>query len=128
VTAFVAVLITALFAVAGLVVDYGSALQTKREAIDDARHAALAGAAQVSVAALRSGQYRLDPGKAEAAARLFLEKTGATGTVEATTDLVKVRVTAAQPTAFLGLFGADRITVSGTGQARALHGVTREDP
>jgi len=127
-TAFFAVLVTALFAVAGLVVDYGSALQTKREAIDEARHAALAGAAQVSVAGLRAGQYRLDSQKAEAAARQFLEDAGAIGTVEATSELVKVRVTAHRATAFLGLFGADRITVSGTGQARALHGVTQEDP
>jgi hypothetical protein len=127
-TAFFTVLVTALFAIAGLVVDYGGALQTKRGAIDDARHAALAGAGQTSVAGLRSGAYRIDPVRAEAAARRFLDEVGATGTIEATPDLVTVRVTAHRDTAFLGLFGADRITVSGSGQARALHGVTREDP
>ncbi len=127
-TAFFTVLVTALFAVAGLVVDYGSALQTKREAIDEARHAALAGAAQTSVAALRGGQYRIDPQRAEAAAHRFLDDIGAVGTVDATPELVTVRVTAHRDTAFLGLFGANRITVSGVGRAGALHGVTREDP
>ena len=127
-TAFFTVLVTALFAIAGLVVDYGGALQTKREAIDTARHAALAGAGETSRAALRSGQYRIDPVRAEAAARRFLDEVGASGTVAATPDLVTVRVTAVRDTAFLGLFGAGRITVSGSGQAGALHGVTREDP
>lgn len=127
-SAFFAVVVTALFAVAGLVVDFGSALQTKREAIDVARHAALAGAAQTSIADLRSGDYRIDPVGAEAAAHRFLAAAGADGTVTATTDLVVVRVTASRPTTFLGLFGAERITVTGAGQARALHGVTREDP
>ena len=127
-TAFFTVLVTALFAIAGLVVDYGGALQTKREAIDQARHAALAGAGQTSFAALRTGQYRIDPQRAEAAAQRFLEEAGAVGTVDAGPDQVTVRVTAHRNTAFLGLFGANQITVSGTGQARALHGVTREDP
>lgn len=126
-TAFFTVLVTALFAVAGLVVDYGSALQTKREAIDAARHAALAGAAQTSLAALRGGQYRIDPQRAQTAARRFLDETGAVGTVDATPEVVTVRVTAHREAAFLGLFGADRITVSGVGRARALHGVTREE-
>jgi Flp pilus assembly protein TadG len=127
-TAFFTVLVTALFAVAGLVVDYGSALQTKREAIDGARHAALAGAAQTSFAALRSGQYRIDAQRASTAARRFLDEIGAVGTVDATPEAVTVRVTAQRDTAFLGLFGANRITVSGVGRAQALHGVTREDP
>jgi Flp pilus assembly protein TadG len=128
VSAFFAVVVSALFAVAGLVVDYGGALQTKREAIDLARHAALAGAGQTSVADLRNGRYRIDPVQAETAARQFLNVAGAEGMVTATADLVTVQVTAAKATTFLGLFGADRITVTGTGQARALHGVTREDP
>jgi Flp pilus assembly protein TadG len=127
-SAFFAVLVAALFASAGLVVDYGSALQSKREAIDLARHAARAGAGQASIAGLRSGQYRIDPVSAEAAARRFLSDAGAEGTVIATPDLVEVRVTSSSPTAFLGLFGADRITVAGAGRARALHGVTQEDP
>jgi Flp pilus assembly protein TadG len=127
-SAFFAVVVTALFAMAGLVVDYGGALQSKREAIDLARHAALTGAAQTSFADLRSGDYRIDPPAAEAAARRFLAAAGAEGTIRATPDLVAVRVTASRATAFLGLFGAERITVTGGGQARALHGVTREDP
>src|SRR5204862_5427797 len=100
-TAFFTVLVTALFAVAGLVVDYGSALQTKREAIDEARHAALAGAAQTSFAALRAGQYRIDPQRAETAGRRFLDEVGAVGTVDATPEVVTVRVTAQRDTAFL---------------------------
>ena len=127
-TAFFTVLVTALFAVAGLVVDYGGALQTKREAIDQARHAALAGAGQTSLVGLRTGQYRIDPQRAEAAARRFLDEAGAVGSIDATPDQVTVRVTAHRSTAFLRLFGADQIAVAGTGQARALHGVTREDP
>lgn len=127
-SAFFAVVVSALFAVAGLVVDYGGALQTKREAIDLARHAALAGAGQTSVADLRRGSYRIDPVQAETAARQFLAAAGAEGTISATADLVTVQVTAARATTFLGLFGAERITVTGSGQARALHGVTREDP
>ena len=127
-SAFFAVVVSALFAVAGLVVDYGGALQTKREAIDLARHAALAGAGQTSVAELRSGRYRIDAVQAETAARQFLAATGAEGTISATPELVTVQVNAARATTFLGLFGADRITVTGTGQARAVHGVTREDP
>ena len=59
-TAFVAVLAVALFAIVGMAVDSGRAIAAQRLVADEAGQAARAGAGQLSVDALRDGRLAID--------------------------------------------------------------------
>ena len=124
VTAFVVVFALALMFVAGLVLDGGHVLAAKRRAINEAEGAARAGAATLAVEGYRaSGPVRLDPVRAQAAARAYLAQTGHTGQVAVSGDRVVVVVRFDQPLQILGLGGLGAQTVTGRGQARAVLGV-----
>lgn len=98
ITAFVAVVATALVMVAGMAYDGGQIIAAQAAARSDADKAARAGAQQIDTTHLRStGETTLDPGEAEAAARAFLERSGSTGTVVVNGASVTVTVTATQP-------------------------------
>lgn len=97
VTAFVAVVATALVMVAGMAYDGGQILAAQAAARSDADKAARAGAQQIDTTHLRStGETILDPGEAEAAALAFLERSGSSGTVVVSGASVTVTVTATQ--------------------------------
>jgi Flp pilus assembly protein TadG len=129
VSAFIVVLVLALVAVAGLVLDCGLALSTKTQALDTAQAAARAGASQLDVGAYRaSGVVRLDPGRAQAAARAWLARAGATGEVTATTTEVTVTVHATRNTSLLRLVGVAQLQVSATSAAQPRHGVSTAEP
>lgn len=120
VSAFVVTLVTGIVLLAGLVLDGGLALAAKVEAVGQAQSAARAGAQQLDLVAYRDrGTVRLDPDAAAAAARAYLASLGARGTVTATTDNVRVTVTANSRTQLLGLVGIDAIEVTGSGSAEA---------
>ena len=128
VTAFVVVFVMALLLFAGLVLDGGLVLAAKRRAINEAEAAARAGAQALDVAAYRaSGAIVLDPAQAQRSARQYLEATGHEGEVSVGTDEVAVTVRFSQPMQILGLGGVGSVSVSGTGRARAAHGVDREE-
>ncbi|MCI2420080.1 pilus assembly protein TadG-related protein [Saccharopolyspora sp. K220] len=123
VTAFVVLITTACLLFAGLVLDGGLALAAKTKAIGHAQEAARAGAQELDLAAYRaSGDARLHPSAAQAAARRYLSAVGATGTVTADATTVRVHIDAQQRTHILGLIGLGEIAVSADGQAHPDQG------
>jgi hypothetical protein len=125
VTAFVVIMMAALLLLAGLVLDGGLTLDARVHAIDDAQAAARAGAQQINLPAYRAtGTETLDPTAASNAAHSYLAAAGETGTVTVTGDQVTVTVTIRQPTQILRIAGITRLTVTGTGTARAERGIT----
>jgi Flp pilus assembly protein TadG len=94
VTAFVAIVATALVLVAGMAYDGGHVIAVHNAARNTAEKAARAGAQQIDLDELRATQrVRLDPRTAERAAGEFLERAGATGTVNVDGSSVTVTVT-----------------------------------
>lgn len=95
VTAFVAIVATALVLVAGMAYDGGHVIAVHTSARNTAWQAARAGAQEIDLDELRAThRVRLDPQAAERAADDFLRRTGATGTVEVDGASVTVTVTA----------------------------------
>jgi Flp pilus assembly protein TadG len=125
VTGFAVVMVTAMIAVAGLVLDGGLAVAAKVKAVEVAQAAARAGAAELDLAAYRrTGAVRLDVPAARDAAQAWLEQAGATGTVTATVTQVRVEVTAVATTQLLALVGVGSITVHGAATATAVRSDT----
>ncbi len=125
VTPFVVVFAVALLLMAGLVIDGGLALAAKVRAVDEAQAAARAGAQALDLRAYRlSNTVVLDPARAAAAARAYLAATGDSGQVRVAGDRVIVTVSIAQSTQILGLVGLHSLTVTGSGAATAVRGVT----
>ena len=127
VSLFLVVLLLAVFAVFGLVVDGGARLDGQREATNQAEQAARAAAQAVNPTSLRTGTATLDPTAARAAASRYLTAAGnitLTGIhVIATTVTISVTTTV-QP-AVLSIIGIHALTVTGTGRAQLLRGNTR---
>ncbi|KAA0235941.1 MAG: hypothetical protein EDR02_01950 [Actinobacteria bacterium] len=117
ITAFVAVVATALVLVAGMAYDGGRVIAAHNAARNDAERAARAGAQQIDLGYLRAtNQARLDPAAAEMAALEYLDRAGGTATTTVSGASITVTVTRTQP--MLILPGADRtITVSETATA-----------
>ena len=126
-TAFVAVLSLALFILVGLVVDAGRAIAARSAAMTEAQQAARAGAGQISVNALRSGEIEVDPVSAIRAADAFLISVGQSGSASVTGQTVTVHIESSESTAILGIIGINSIAVSATASATNVHGVTQED-
>jgi hypothetical protein len=125
VTAFVVVLVTAVIAFSGLVLDGGLALADKIRAIGEAQEAARAGAQAIDLSAYRaSGTLRLVPTQATTLAQQYLAATGHGGTVSIADNTVTVTVTVSQSTQLLGFVGIGSITVTGTGQAQPQRGIS----
>lgn len=126
-TAFMAVFCVALFVLIGLVVDAGRAIAARSAAMAEAEQAARAGAGQLSVGALRSGQVEINPVAAVQAADAYLEATGQPGTASVVGQTVTVHISTDEPTVILGIVGVNRIVVSVTASAVNVHGVTQAD-
>lgn len=125
-TIFVVGLTTALLMVAGLVFDGGRVLAARREAFHAADNAARAAAQAVDVGSIRAGAPPLvDAAAAELAARRYLERIGLDGDVQATADHVEVTVAIDVEMALLQAVGFNGRTVTGTGRAQIVQGVTR---
>ncbi len=130
VTAFVVVFTTALIFVAGLVVDGGSLLAAKRRAMNEAEGAARAGAAATSaldIDAFRAtGSVALDPARAESAARDYLERAGHPD-ADVAVNGDRIRVVVRFPGPEMLILGLSTGVVSGTGEARAVRGVSEAE-
>jgi hypothetical protein len=121
VTAYTLVLITAVLAFAGLVLDAGLAISTKVDAISVAQAAARAGAEELDLTALRTqNMVRLDPAVAESTARSWLARAGYAGTVSVTATTATVAVRTSRPTQLLRLVGVRAIPVGATATATAV--------
>jgi uncharacterized membrane protein len=128
VTVFVVTMTMVLLLMAGLVVDGGAVLAARRQAIDVAEQAALAGAQGIRVADVRTGLgATLDPALAAAAAQAYLDEVGREGAVSVVGNDVEVTVSIERPMLILGLAGVGDVTVTGRAHARNARGVTTGD-
>ena len=126
-TLMLAVLMVALLALAGLVIDGGRKLDATQKAYAIAQEAARAGAGQVNTSAVyRSGTFKVNPAQAQAAAQTYLMNAGYghSGRVTVTGNRITVRVQVTERTTVLSLIGISKITVSGTAVASLVSGVT----
>jgi Flp pilus assembly protein TadG len=126
VSLFLVVLLLAVFAVFGLVVDGGARLDGQREATNQAEQAARAAAQAVNPTSLRDGATTLDPTAARVAASRYLNSTGnvtLTG-IHIVGNTVTVTVTTTVQPAVLSIIGIHTLTVTGTGRAQLLRGNT----
>ncbi len=115
---FLAVLVPGLLLVIGLAVDGGAKVAATQRANAVADEAARAGGQALDVSAALTGQVRLDPGAAVAAAQDYLDRSGVTGTATVVDgDSLQVDTTITEPTTFLGLVGISSMTVEGSGTA-----------
>jgi hypothetical protein len=129
VTAFVAVMMAGIVAVAGLGLDGGLALAAKVAAEGQAEAAARAGAQAIDLAAYRgTGALKLVPAQAETSAQSYLARVGAVGAVTTSEESVTVTVTATVHTQLLGMVGVSALTVHGQGSARPERGVLTIEP
>ncbi len=127
-TAFVALLLVALVALGGLVLDGGSAFSAQQAAANEAEQAARAGAGALSVDALRAGSLQLDDQAAVAAAEAFTAAAGHPGVATVVAGVVSVRIAYRIPTSVLGIVGISTLPVSATASAVDVQGVTRGSP
>lgn len=118
VTVFVVSLTLALLLAAGLVFDGGRLVDARLEAADAAGAAARAGAQAMTD--LRSGDRRLDPARAAAAASAQLGRSGHDGSVEVRGAEVVVTVRITRRPALLHLVGLGARTVTATRSARPV--------
>lgn len=125
-TLLLAVLMVALLALAGLVIDGGRKLNQSASAYAVAQEAARAGAGIVDrSAAYRSGTFRVDQGAALAAARSYLASAGYQGSVSADgTNRIRVSVSVTAHTLVLSLIGINTMTSTGSAVASLVSGVT----
>lgn len=128
ITAFVALVLVALFALMGLVLDGGSAMSARQSAADEADQAARAGAGALSVQALRAGSLQLDPQAAVATAEAFTVAAGHPGTATVSGDSVRVDIHYRIRTDILGMIGIPSLPVSASASAVDVAGVTSESP
>jgi hypothetical protein len=127
IAAYFLVGVVALFALAGLVLDGGSALAARGQAADVAQQAARAGANALDVASLRTGgagDLTADVGRARAAAGAVLAAAGVDGEIEVAGSRVTVTTHVEKPTAILSLIGVDQVGGRATHSAVPLHGTT----
>lgn len=98
ITAFVAVVATALVMVAGMAYDGGQVIAAQARARSDAAKAARAGAQQIDVTHLRStGDTVLASSEAAGAALAYLRRAGSAGTVSVDGASITVTVSISQP-------------------------------
>jgi len=120
-TAFGIFLIVVVLVLAGTVIEGGNAMSARGHATAVAQQAARAGADKLDLVALRErGLVRIDPGAAHAAATDYLRRVGETGTVTATTMLVRVTVTGTRPGILVPVLGIETLTVQATATAAPI--------
>jgi hypothetical protein len=118
VTAFVLGLVLAFVVLAGLAVDSGRLVAAHVTAGDHAENAARAGAQEVTL--VRLGWRLVDPRRATATARAYLDAHGLDGDVSADFRGVTVTVRVRQATTLLRLVGIQEREVSSTRTARLV--------
>lgn len=120
---FFLIMAVALLLCAGLVVDGGTTLVSRREAFTTADQAARAGAQAVSASTLHGGEIALDPSLAVQAAQSYLQRTGRTGQVAVDGSRVTVTVEVPQRLFLLSIAGMNDRSVRGVGVATLQRGV-----
>jgi hypothetical protein len=122
----VAATTAAIVVLVGLVVDGGGRMRASAKADALAAEAARAAGQAIDPGRAVPGEaIVVDPGAATAAARGYLERAGARGTVRVTENgrAIEVDVTLQYRTVVAGLFGADTLTVRGHARGGLVHGI-----
>jgi uncharacterized membrane protein len=127
VTTFVVVMVVPVVLMAALAFDGGRMLAARREAIDTAQNAALAGAQAIDGPAVRQGGVDVSPGRVAAASQEYLARNDATGTVSVGPNEVVVTVTDTVELTLLPMIGITTKTVTGTGRSELVRGVNEVD-
>lgn len=122
---FLVILVVAVLALAGLVVDAGGILAGRRQVYDAASQAAQAGSQMIDEDMLRSGAGvpQLIATDAHSAAMSYLAAVGVAGSASVAGDEITVTATTTVEMQILGAFGLGPRTVTGTASARAVRGV-----
>lgn len=124
-TPFIVITVVALLAGAGLLLDGGLAVVAQIRMIGVADEAARAGAQQLDLTAYRrTGEVRLDTGRAARAAHRFLATNSLEGTVTVAGNDVHVIAYTSVSTQFLQLAGLNTLRVHASGDARPVRGIT----
>ncbi len=128
-TPWFVVLVVPMMMMAGLVFDGGHVLAERREALDLAQNAALAGSQAIDATAVRQGNPAISPEHARTAATAYLAAAGFTGTIEVTVTATEVTVVVTQDVEMqlLNAIGVGDKTVTGTATARIVRGVEGAD-
>ncbi len=129
VTVLFVLIVGALLAFAGLVVDGGRAIDNRQVAADTAAQAARSGANALDVVNLRDdGTDDVDPDLAQAAACTFVAAANPRDgcSVRVSLNTVTVTVTSSMDTTMLGLIGISTFTDSATATATSARGYTSE--
>ncbi len=126
----VALMMTGLIAVVGLVTDGGLVFSQRRDLQNAADAAALAGAMQIDENVYRAtGEVVLDQAAAREAAMAYLENEGnLTYSVLVQPTGVQVSVSRQASTGFLRVIGINGVEVSARGSAQPRHGVAAAVP
>jgi Flp pilus assembly protein TadG len=120
---FLAVLVPGLLLIIGLAVDGGAKVAATQRANAIADEAARAGGQALDVSAALTGQVRVDPAAAVAAAQDYLARSDVQGAVTVVDgDTLQVTATITEPTTFVGLIGISTLTVEGSGTADLITG------
>jgi Flp pilus assembly protein TadG len=125
-TLMLSVLMVALLALSGLVIDGGRKLNQSARASAIAQEAARAGAGMVDrSAAYKAGVFLVAEREATAAARAYLASARVIGSVSAEgSRRIRVTVTIRERTLVLSLVGIDTMTSTGSAVASLVTGVT----
>ncbi len=124
---FLVVITSALLMMIGLSFDGGRILAERREAIDVAHQAALAGTQGVATSDVRQGNVSVNPQFVAARANAHLAAAGYSGTVTVTATEVTVTVTTDVDMQILSAIGIGSKTVTGTATSRLVRGVEGPD-
>ena len=124
---FLAVLVPGLLLIIGLAVDGGAKVAATQRANAIADEAARAGGQALDVSAALTGDVRVDPAAAVAAAQDYLTRNEVPGAVTVVDgDTLRVTTTITEPTTFLGLIGISTLTVEGSGTADMVTGTGQD--
>ena len=123
ISTFVVLLVVPLAMMAGLAFDGGRLLTARRDALDTAQQAALAGAQAVDGASVRQGMVAVDPARVRQAAAAHLAAAGHDGTVAVTATEVTVTVSIEVEMELLAVIGVGPRTTTGTATSRLLRGI-----
>ncbi|GAA1026195.1 hypothetical protein GCM10009557_03040 [Virgisporangium ochraceum] len=121
---FVATALLSVLVIIGLSADGAGMLRAIVRADHIAAEAARAGGQAIALPqAVTGGDKVLDPGRATAAARQYLDAAGVVGTVRVEDgETLVVTVTVAYDTVMLGLIGFERTTVTASATAHLVSG------
>jgi Flp pilus assembly protein TadG len=127
ITLFLAVMMVALFAAVGLVVDAGGRVHALQQAHRAAAEAARAASEQLDPPAVVGGDApKPDTAAAARAARSFLRAAGVAGDVRVSGSTVHVDTHVTYEPVFLSMLGMRTMTLSGDALARPVRGIDQE--